>query len=114
MSTILDVREALDNYRLPADFKAVLEELLERNVDRANSAATGSPKTLSMQTQKCRTMTLGKSFEELRQNGFALQSPYSLKHKHVQFLVNFWLRRKLTLQDVGAPSSHVDLLFRMV
>jgi integrase len=96
MSAILDVREALEKYRLPADFKAVLEELLERNVDRANSAATGSPKTLSMQTQKCRTMTLGKSFEELRQNGFALQSPYSLKHKHVQFLVNFWLRRKLT------------------
>jgi hypothetical protein len=41
-------------------------------------------------------MAVCKSFEELRQHGFALQAPYSLKHKHVRFLVNLWVGAKLT------------------
>jgi len=41
-------------------------------------------------------MAICKSFEELRQHGFALQASYSLKHKHVRFLVNLWVGAKLT------------------
>jgi integrase len=96
MSAILNVRAVLRGYRLPADFKAMLEELLVRNVNRVHSRTRVSAKPLSIKTQKYRTMAICKSFEELRQNGFALQSPYSLKQKHVRFLVEFWVRAKLT------------------
>ena len=96
MSAILNVRAVLRDYRLPSDFKAALEELLVRNVNRVHSRTRVSARPLSIKTQKYRTMAICKSFEELRQNGYALQSPYSLKQKHVRFLVEFWVAAKLT------------------
>ncbi|MGN8112305.1 helix-turn-helix domain-containing protein [Paraburkholderia sp. 22098] len=107
MSAIFDVRAALNKCRLPADLKALLIELLERNVSRTINAAKVGPRKLSIRTQERRTMAIGKSFEELRQNGFALQSPYSLKHKHVEFLVNFWVRRKLTGGTIENKLTHL-------
>ena len=107
MSAIFDARAALNKYRLPADLKALLIELLERNVSRTINAAKVGPRKLSIRTQVRRTMAIGKSFEELRQNGFALQSPYSLKHKHVEFLVNFWMRRKLTGGTIENKLTHL-------
>ncbi|MFM0007364.1 integrase domain-containing protein [Paraburkholderia dipogonis] len=96
MSAILNVRAVLREYRLPADFKAALEGLLTTNVNRVHSRTRISSKPLSIKTQSFRTMAICRSFEELRQNGYALQSPYSLKQKHVQFLVDFWVKQKLT------------------
>ncbi|MFL9911990.1 integrase domain-containing protein [Paraburkholderia sp. RL17-337-BIB-A] len=96
MSTILNVRAVLREYRLPADFKGALEELLLGNVNRVHSRTRISAKPLSVKTQKYRTQAICKSFEELRQNGYALQSPYALKQKHVQFLVGFWIKSKLS------------------
>ncbi|MGF6265369.1 integrase [Paraburkholderia youngii] len=97
MSAILNVRAVLRDYWLPADFKAALEQLFLENVNRVHSHTRVSAKPLSIKTQKYRTMAICKSFEELRRNGgFALQSPYSLKHKHVEFLVKFWVDAKQT------------------
>lgn len=96
MSAILNVRAVLREYRLPADFKGALEELLLGNVNRVHSRTRISAKPLSVKTQKYRTQAICKSFEELRQNGYALQSPYALKQKHVQFLVEFWIKSKLS------------------
>jgi integrase/predicted DNA-binding protein (UPF0251 family) len=107
MSAIFDVRAVLNKYRLPADLNALLIELLERNVGRTVNAAKVGPRKLSIQTQEYRTMAIGKSFEELRQNGFALHSPYSLKHKHVEFLVSFWVRRKLTGGTIENKLTHL-------
>lgn len=94
MSAILNVRAVLREYRLPADFKGALEELLLANVNRVHSRTRVSVKPLSIKTQKLRTMALCKSFEELRQNGYALQTPYALKQKHVRFLVEYWVKLK--------------------
>lgn len=96
MSAILNVRAVLRDYRLPADFKAALEQLLLDNVNRVHSRTRISAKPLSLKTQERRTFAICKSFEELRRNGFSLQSPYSLKHKHVEFLVKFWIDAKQT------------------
>lgn len=96
MSAILNVRAVLRDYWLPADFKAALEQLLLSNVNRVHSRTRISAKPLSIKTQERRTLAICKSFEELRKKGFALQSPYSLKHKHVEFLVKFWVDEKQT------------------
>ena len=96
MSAILNVRAVLRDYWLPADFKAALEQLLLSNVNRVHSRTRISAKPLSIKTQERRTLAICKSFEELRRNGFALQSPYSLKHKHVEFLVKFWVDARQT------------------
>jgi integrase len=46
---------------------------------------------LSIKTQEYRAAKLCKAFKELRDGGFALQTPWSLKHKHVQSLVDTWI-----------------------
>ncbi|MFP3787323.1 phage integrase N-terminal domain-containing protein, partial [Burkholderia sp. SIMBA_024] len=43
-----------------------------------------------------RTQQICRSFEELRQNGYALQSPYALKQKHIQVLVDLWIKAGLS------------------
>ncbi|MFM0144985.1 integrase domain-containing protein [Paraburkholderia sp. RL18-085-BIA-A] len=96
MAAILNVRAVLRDYRLPADFKAALEELFLTNVDRVHSRTRISAKPLSIKTQTYRTQQICRSFEELRQNGYALQSPYSLKRKHLQALVDLWIEAKLS------------------
>lgn len=96
MSAILNVRAVLRDYWLPADFKGALEQLLLDNVNRVHSRTRVSAKSLSIKTQTVRTQQICRSFEELRQNGYAVQSPYSLKPKHVKFLVELWIREKLS------------------
>jgi integrase len=96
VSAILNVRAVLRDYQLPADFKGALQELLLANVDRVHSRTRISAKPLSIKTQMYRTQQICRSFEELRQNGFALQSPYALKQKHVQALVDLWIRSELS------------------
>jgi integrase len=92
MSAKLDVPAVLKGYRLPIDFKAALERLFRDNVQRIHSRTRVSTKNLSIKTQEYRARAICKSFEELRGNGYALQSPYSFKTKHVQFLVEYWVK----------------------
>lgn len=96
MSAILNVRAVLRDYPLPIDFKAHLELLFLENVNKVHSRTRVSAKPLSVKTQGFRAQAICKSFVELRTNGYALHSPYALKQKHVQFLVDLWIRNELT------------------
>jgi integrase len=96
MSVTVNVRSVLRDYRLPADFKAELERLFQDNVDRVHSRTRVTSKPLSMKTQLYRIQKICRSFVELREHGYALQSPYSLKQKHVQALVDLWVKNKLS------------------
>ena len=94
MSVTVNVRSVLSDYRLPADFKGELERLFQDNVNRVHSRTRVTSKPLSVKTQAYRIQKLCRSFVELRENGFALQSPYSLRQKHLQFLVDLWVGKK--------------------
>jgi integrase len=94
MEVTLNVKALLNDYRLPADFKRELEILFRENVARVHSRTRLSSKSLSVKTQGYRLQKLCRSFEELRENGFALQSPWSFKEKHIRFLVNLWVGKK--------------------
>jgi len=94
MSVTVNVRSVLSDYRLPADFKGELERLFQENVNRVHSRTRVTSKPLSVKTQAYRMQKLCRSFVELRENGFALQSPYSLKQKHLQSLVDLWVGKK--------------------
>jgi hypothetical protein len=96
MSAILNVRAVLRDYGLPPDFRAVLENLFLENVEKVHSRTRISAKPLSIKTQMYRTQQICRSFEELRKNGYALQSPYALKQKHVKFLVDLWIKSGLS------------------
>jgi integrase len=94
MSVTVNVRALLSDYRLPADFKRELEVLFLNNANRVHSRSRLSSKPLSVKTQGYRLQKLCRSFVELRENGFALQSPYSFKEKHIGFLVKLWVGKK--------------------
>ena len=92
MAGILNVRAVLRRYRLPPDFTAELERLFLDNVNRVHSRTRISAKPLSLKTQDYRMSAICKSFEELRAHGYALQSPHALRAKHLQFLVDLWVK----------------------
>jgi integrase len=92
MPAILNVAAILKSYRLPADFKGALELLLKENVASIHSRTRTSTKALSIKTQEFRARAICAAFVELRTNGYALQTPYSLKEKHVTFLVDLWVK----------------------
>lgn len=94
MTVTVYVKGILADYpRLRADFKSALDLLFTANVNRVHSRTRISSKPLSVKTQDYRLRKLCRSFVELRENGFALQSPYALKEKHIEFLITLWHKK---------------------
>ncbi|WP_180727343.1 phage integrase N-terminal domain-containing protein [Paraburkholderia largidicola] len=91
MAAILNVRAIVNGYRFGPEFRDALLKLFDENVSRVHSTTRISNRALSIKTQEYRAAKLCKAFKELREGGFALQSPWSLKHKHVQHLVDTWI-----------------------
>ncbi|BFG80932.1 integrase domain-containing protein [Paraburkholderia terrae] len=91
MAAILNVRAIVNGYGFGPEFKDAMLKLFDENVARVHSATRISNRALSIKTQEYRAAKLCKAFKELRDGGFALQTPWSLKHKHVQHLVDTWI-----------------------
>ncbi|MDR5826026.1 integrase domain-containing protein [Caballeronia sp. LZ043] len=94
VQALVNVRALLNAYGgLRATFKRELEVLFWDNANRVHSRTRRSTKPLSVKTQAYRLQKLCHSFVELRDNGFALQSPRSFREKHIRFLVQLWVKK---------------------
>jgi integrase len=91
MAAILNVRAIVNSYGFGPEFRDALLNLFDENVARVHSTTRISNRALSIKTQEYRAAKLCKAFKELRAGGFALQTPWSLKHKHVKYLVDSWI-----------------------
>lgn len=91
MAAILNVRATVGAYGLSPGFRDALIALFDAHVAEIHSTTRISKKALSIKTQKNRTTSICQAFVELRKGGFALQTPWSLKAKHVQYLVMCWV-----------------------
>jgi integrase len=91
MAAILNVRAIVNGYGFGPEFRDAMLKLFDENVSRVHSTTRVSNRALSIKTQEYRAAKLCKAFKELRDGGFALQTPWSLKHKHVQYLVDTWI-----------------------
>ncbi|SIT48758.1 Tyrosine recombinase [Paraburkholderia ribeironis] len=91
MAAVLHVRAIVNGYGFGPEFRDALLKLFDENVARVHSTTRISNRALSIKTQGFRATALCKSFQELRVGGFALQTPWSLKHKHVKYLVDLWV-----------------------
>ncbi|MGF6768530.1 integrase [Paraburkholderia sp. GAS199] len=91
MAAILNVRAIVNGYGFGREFKDAMLKLFDKNVARVHSTTRISNRALSIKTQEYRAAKLCKAFKELRDGGFALQTPWSLKQKHVQHLVDTWI-----------------------
>ncbi|AUT75452.1 Fis family transcriptional regulator [Paraburkholderia hospita] len=92
MPAILNVRAIVNGYGFGPEFRDALLKLFDENVSRVHSTTRISNRPLSIKTQEYRAAKLCKAFKELREGGFALQTPWSLKEKHVKFLVGAWIK----------------------
>ncbi|MEM5440511.1 integrase domain-containing protein [Paraburkholderia diazotrophica] len=92
MAAILNVRAIVNGYGFGPEFRDALLRLFDENVSRVHSTTRISNRPLSIKTQEYRAAKLCKAFKELREGGFALQTPWSLKEKHVKFLVGAWIK----------------------
>ena len=91
MAAILNVRAIVNGYGFGPEFRDALLKLFDENVSRVHSTTRISNRPLSIKTQEYRAAKLCKAFKELREGGFALQTPWSLREKHVKFLVGAWI-----------------------
>ncbi|MEX3815835.1 integrase domain-containing protein [Paraburkholderia sp. BR13439] len=91
MSAILNVRAIVNGYGFGPEFRDALLKLFDENVARVHSTTRISKRALSIKTQEYRAAKLCKAFKELREGGYVLQTPWSLKRKHVKFLVDSWV-----------------------
>ncbi|MBR8122489.1 Fis family transcriptional regulator [Burkholderia multivorans] len=92
MAAILNVRAVVGRYRLAPEFRDALLVLFDQHVAEIHSTTRISKRALSIKTQEYRATAICKAFVELREGGFALQSPWSLKSKHVAYLVDRWVK----------------------
>ncbi|MDN7934557.1 integrase domain-containing protein [Burkholderia metallica] len=91
MAAILNVRAVVGRYRLAPEFRDALLVLFDQHVAEIHSTTRISKRALSIKTQEYRATAICKAFVELREGGFALQTPWSLKTKHVEYLVDRWM-----------------------
>jgi hypothetical protein len=94
MAAILNVRAIVNGYGLAPAFREELLRLFDDHVAEIHSTTRISNRALSIKTQERRATSLCKAFAELRDGGFALQTPWSLKAKHVEYLVRHWVDLK--------------------
>ncbi|MGO4331946.1 integrase domain-containing protein [Cupriavidus sp. 2TAF22] len=106
-STVLDVRGLLARYNLPTRLKAEIEVAVIGNVRKILSQTRISHKNASIKTQERRMYTVCRSFVELHACGFHVESPHSLRHKHVQTLVDYWLSQKQSGGTIENKLSHL-------
>lgn len=104
---VFDVRGLLGKYDLPIRMRSELERLLSDNLKRILSQTRVSLKSASLKTQERRMYTVCRSLMELREQGFKLESPYSLRHKHVSALVDRWIVAGQTGGTIENKLSHL-------
>ncbi|MBN3776581.1 Fis family transcriptional regulator [Burkholderia sp. Ac-20345] len=92
MAAILNVRAVVGRYQLSPEFRDALRVLFDQHVAQIHSTTRISNRPLSIKTQEYRATAICKAFVELREGGFALQTPWSLKNKHVEYLVARWVK----------------------
>jgi len=100
MSKGINLRAVLAAYNLPENFKAAFAVLAAQHLHLPHSGTRVSGRSLSQLTQRQRAQALLKMFVDLRKGGFALVSPYNLKQKHIQWLVQSWVLGQML--DVGS------------
>lgn len=111
MSKGINLRAVLAAYNLPENVKAGFAVLAAQHLHLPHSGTRVSGRSLSQLTQRQRAQALLKMFVDLRKGGFALVSPYNLKQKHIQWLVQSWvLEQKLDVGSVELRLTHLRAL----
>ncbi|WP_186057921.1 helix-turn-helix domain-containing protein [Burkholderia gladioli] len=112
MAAILNVRAVVGRYRLSPELRDALLVLFSEHVAEIHSTTRISMRALSIKTQEYRATAICKAFVELREGGFALQTPWSLKAKHIEYLVERWVEDKQSGGTIENKLTYIRALAR--
>ncbi|WP_333997520.1 helix-turn-helix domain-containing protein [Burkholderia gladioli] len=112
MAAILNVRAVVGRYRLSPELRDALLALFSEHVAEIHSTTRISMRALSIKTQEYRATAICKAFVELREGGFALRTPWSLKAKHIEYLVERWVEDKQSGGTIENKLTYMRALAR--
>lgn len=109
MSKSINLLPLLEQYSLPERFKAEFAVLATSHLHQPHSGTRVSGRSLSQMSQRQRVQALLAMFVELRTAGrMAVTSPYSIRQKHIAWLVQHWvLERSLNVGTVELRLTHL-------
>ena len=76
----------------PKNFGKILSDIMLKNVQNSSNKR----KPVSRATIEKRRQIIKLAFTQLREDGYKLQTPFSLKNRHVQHLIRKWEESKLS------------------
>lgn len=112
MIKTINLRLIINQYNLPERFKTEFAVLAADNMHLPHSGTRVSGRSLSQMSQRQRVQALLAMFVELRSvGGMAVTSPYSIRQKHIRWLVRYWVEdRKLNVGTVELRFTHLRAL----
>ena len=102
-----DVKAMVDRYALPLRLRAEITTVCDGNLDRVLSRTRISNKAASFKTQERRVYTICRSFQELRDLRFKIESAHSLAGKHIAALVEYWVGAEQEGGTIENKLSHL-------
>ena len=99
--------------KIPQVLKSELAELFNKNLNIAQSKTRRTNSTLSVKTQRLRCLNIVKAIEDIYCVGkFEITSLYTLKEKHINFLVDHWVEKKQLRGTIENKLTYLSTLAR--
>jgi hypothetical protein len=114
MYAIHDYRYVITCSTLPRTFKSEFRKLIRSRIGKGFDPRTGATFLISNETQ-CRCVAvLLHGFQTLRAGGFAPQSPWNFRSKHLHYLIGRWLSEGVDHQELTDRITHWRLFVRWI
>ena len=107
-------RTSLADKLLPKRFRDELDRILSQNNYKNYSVVRVIQRDSSQKTRRERRSNLRRIYADLYQLGYRLESPTSLKPKHVQALFMHWQQKKLAVKTIYGLFSNLRSLCRWI
>lgn len=99
---------------LPKRFQDELDRILDQHNGKVHSVTKAVPRDCSPKTRQERRNNLRRCFAELYELGFRLESPTSLKQKHVWALAGHWKTKCLSAKTIHSLFSNLREFCRWI
>ena len=114
MYVLYDYRYVIACSRLPYAFRREFRRLARGRVTSTYDWRTRARDAVPAETQCRRVAEVLMGFEALRASGYALQTPWNFRAKHLQALINRWSTQPLTSEEAAERLGHWCEFFRWI
>jgi hypothetical protein len=114
MYVLYDYRYVIACSRLPYEFRREFRRLARGRVTSTYDWRTRAKDAVPAETQCRRVAEVLMGFEALRASGYALQTPWNFRSKHLQVLISRWSTQRLTSEEAAERLQHWCEFFRWI